>query len=71
MRVSVFIDDIGFKEDFYDYKAFLDGVELDNCLMADEEKGECLVCPKPFRVDSYNELVRETLTGKVKIEKIG
>ena len=71
MRVSVLEDDIGYKKDFYNYKPFLDGVALDNCLTADEEKGECLIHPRPFRLDGYGELVREILTGRVRIEKVG
>ena len=50
-----------------DAKVFLDGRELKNCIMADEEKGECLCYVLPFEQDEKHKLKRKTSKGVVKV----
>ena len=72
MRVSVNDSTI----DFWNYKALLDGVEVKNCVSADEELGE-VVCYKTdktgkFYLSENGETPdRETLKGKVEIIYVG
>jgi hypothetical protein len=65
MRLSVDKDDPGYSPDAFKAKVTLDGVELRNCVTADEEQGVAICyIDKPFRGDT---VPRETRSGVVKI----
>ena len=75
MRASVIRADPGYRIDAFLYKVFLDGVELQHCLTADEEKGEaiCYVVDKLTGLVSIepgtDHTVTRTLYGNVEIRK--
>jgi len=73
MRISVDLDDIGYSPYAYIVKPYLDGEFVTKCITADEEKGEIT----RYRTDknnnvifnaTRNDLLRETLYGKVELK---
>ena len=73
MRVSVLSDDHGYTEDPY-YNVFLDGVQQQYVLSADEELGYVLRAilenGKPFIRDQSDEIATEEVYGEVRLEAI-
>lgn len=64
MRLSADKNDPGYGPGYINAKVFLDGVELKDCVTADEEKGECLCfLPEAGGTMSTTEIRR----GKVEI----
>ena len=73
MRVSVIEGDPGFLIDAYDYKVFLDGVELPMCVTADEELGEAVIIKEKdgkILLNEDNGAIHETVKGKIKIQRV-
>jgi len=73
MRMSIRRDDPGYSHRAYTAKPYLNGVLLDNCITADEERGEVLCYARDANGDFYlndakDEVVTETLYGHVRIE---
>jgi hypothetical protein len=73
MRVSVIEGDRGYDPTAAaSWRVFLDGKQLRNCVTADEELGEVLCEVWDERgqpVTAYGEILHETLTGAVRLEK--
>jgi hypothetical protein len=69
MRVSTDKMDFGYVPDAYNYRVFLDGVELLNCVTADEELGEAHCFEEPHRVDKDGTPALTELRGVVRIER--
>ncbi len=73
MRVSVNRNDEGYISDPGNYKVFLDGKELESCVMADEEKGEAEVYKKDkngdYFVEGYAVIATEIVYGEIEIRK--
>lgn len=73
MRLTVLDDDPGIRiNPGQHYKIYLDGVEVKLCFTADDEKGEVIaaVLDEHERMIAENgEVKRQTLFGKVRIEK--
>lgn len=69
MRLSVEKSDPGYDPRCFDANLhiYLDGVQLNNCITADEEKGECLVLDFENTHSSMSEIARKTLHGSVEI----
>ena len=70
MRISVIKEDPGFSPDSYKYKVQLNDLVLEDCVTADEELGLAVVyarnSDRTYMIQN-NEIVKETLFGKVKI----
>lgn len=66
MRLTVLDDDPGINVRPRRYKVLLDGVEVKRCLTADDERGEVIAGVR----DEYGGMRRQTLYGKVVIERI-
>ncbi len=64
MRLSADKDDPGYGPAYLTAKVLLDGVELKDCITADEERGECL-CFLPTATGT--QLDTEMRCGKVEI----
>ena len=74
MRKSVIKGDPGYDLEAFNYQVYLDGVAVDDCHTADEEKGVCYCHAR----DENNNFIIEGDTiktierhGIVKIEKLG
>jgi hypothetical protein len=70
MRLSVDENDPGYSPRVFEATVKLDGVELRNCITADEEAGYCLVYAldderRPIVVGDH--LIRKTVHGRVEI----
>ncbi|ELY6225027.1 hypothetical protein ACOJBR_002821 [Cronobacter dublinensis] len=71
MRITVLEDDPGKRINpaVERYKVFLEGVEVNHCFAADDEKGEviCAVFKDKRIVLEFGEVKRQTLHGSVRI----
>lgn len=75
MRLTVLDNDPGVKIEpcRERYKVFLDGIEVKYCFTADDEKGEVIaaVTNEQGRMQAEGgEVKRQTLYGKIQIERI-
>lgn len=72
MRLSVDKEDPGYRVDAVFHEAYLDGVKLNYCVTADEERGEAIVCKvRDGRLHTDGDSVlREMVYGKIEIRRI-
>lgn len=73
MRLTVLDDDPGRKINLNRerYTVYLDGVEIQSCLTADDEKGEVIIIERDGQgqmLAENGEVKRRTVYGKVRIE---
>lgn len=72
MRLSIIENDKGYNATAYLSKVLLNGIELNNCITADEDEGYCLVYKtddngKTIPNVANNKLLTEVLHGHVEI----
>lgn len=79
MRVSVLEEDPGYRSDAFAFQPWLDGVELRDCVTADEELGEAVINERGadgklliIRGPSgERQISQKTLKGKVELRRPG